>query len=112
MIYEWQLNTILILNVIRDHAGGNKELINGNTNDQLTVIGGDDRIDGLTVMIDTHGVDVQLGSLNIKCLRTPCHTTGHVCYYVNEGQDDVVFTGYIIEIYYIIACMIFNVSNH
>lgn len=83
-----------ISNVIRDHAGGNKELINSNTNDQLTVIGGDDRIDGLTVMIDTHGVDLQLGSLNIKCLRTPCHTTGHICYYVNEGQDGVVFTGY------------------
>lgn len=106
MIYECLLSTILIWNVIiRDHAGGNKELINSNTNDQLTVIGGDDRIDGLTVMIDTHGVDFQFGSLNIKCLRTPCHTTGHICYYVNQGQDDVVFTGYF---YFMIACMIYE----
>lgn len=90
---ECQFNTVLISNVIRDHAGGNKELINSNTNDQLTVIGGDDRIDGLTVMIDTHGIDLKLGTLNIKCLRTPCHTTGHVCYYINEGKDGVVFTG-------------------
>jgi len=59
----------------------------------LTVIGGDVRIDGLTVMIDKQGVDLQLGSLNIKCLRTPCHTTGHVCYYVSAGQEGVVFTG-------------------
>lgn len=118
MIYECQLSRILIWNVIRDHAGGNKELINSNTNDQLTVIGGDDRIDGLTVMIDTHGVDLQLGSLNIKCLRTPCHTTGHVCYYVNDGQDDVVFTGYFYYTIYesikpnpsSIKCIFFNID--
>lgn len=79
--------------LFRDHAGGNKELISGNTNGQLTVIGGDERIDGLTVMVDKHGTNLQLGSLNIKCLRTPCHTTGHVCYYVNSGQEGVVFTG-------------------
>ncbi|XP_025190731.1 hydroxyacylglutathione hydrolase, mitochondrial isoform X1 [Melanaphis sacchari] len=88
-----KLTTVLTTHHHWDHAGGNKELINSNTNDQLTVIGGDDRIDGLTIMIDTHGVDVQLGSLNIKCLCTPCHTTGHVCYYVNEEQNGVVFTG-------------------
>ena len=93
-----------MLLLIRDHAGGNEELINSNTNDQLTVIGGDNQIYGLTVMIDTHGVDVQLGSLNIKCLRTPCHTTGHICYYVNGGQDGVVFTGYF---NYMIACSIY-----
>lgn len=44
-------------------------------------------------MIDKPEVDFHLGSLNIKSLRTPCHTTGHVCYYVNAGQEGVVFTG-------------------
>lgn len=87
-----KLTTILTTHHHWDHAGGNQELIN-NANNKLTVIGGDDRIDGLTVMIDKHGVDFHLGSLNIKCLLTPCHTTGHVCYYVNEGQESVVFTG-------------------
>lgn len=93
--------------IIRDHAGGNKELIDGNTNDKLTVIGGDDRIDGLTVMIDKDGVDLHLGSLNIKCLRTPCHTTGHVCYYINAEQEGVVFTG---SYYFIFGkfCIHFN----
>jgi len=88
-----KLTTVLTTHHHWDHAGGNKELISSNTNDQLTVIGGDDRIDGLTIMIDKQGVDLQLGSLNIKCLRTPCHTTGHVCYYVSAGQEGVVFTG-------------------
>ena len=38
---------------------------------------------------------IQLGSLNITCLETPCHTTGHICYFV-ESEDKssrVVFTG-------------------
>lgn len=83
--------------IIRDHAGGNQELIN-NTSNKLIVIGGDDRIDGLTLKIDKHGFDYHLGSLNIKCLLTPCHTTGHVCYYIKE-KTGVVFTG---NFYYII----------
>ena len=37
----------------------------------------------------------QLGKLSVTCLATPCHTTGHICYYVtSEGAEDkVVFTG-------------------
>ena len=31
----------------------------------------------------------------MKCLFTPCHTTGHICYYItSEGEEDkAVFTG-------------------
>lgn len=38
----------------------------------------------------------QLGSLSVKCLFTPCHTTGHICYYVtkeNSTEPPAVFTG-------------------
>ena len=37
----------------------------------------------------------QLGSLTVNCLETPCHTSGHICYYVNseDKTDKVVFTG-------------------
>lgn len=80
--------------MLRDHAGGNRQLKDAEPKDKpFTVFGGDERIECLTVMIDKHGVDHQLGSLNIKCLRTPCHTTGHVCYYVSAGEEGVVFTG-------------------
>ena len=35
-----------------------------------------------------------LGSLNIRCLSTPCHTKGHICYLITSpGQTPVVFTG-------------------
>ena len=77
----------------RDHAGGNKkltELVKG-----LAVLGGDDRIDALTRKVG-HGDEVKVGSLEVKCLFTPCHTTGHICYYVTSASDGVppaVFTG-------------------
>jgi hypothetical protein len=38
---------------------------------------------------------LQLGSLLIQCLFTPCHTSGHICYFVRDkdATDPVVFTG-------------------
>ena len=37
----------------------------------------------------------QVGNLDVKCLHTPCHTTGHICYFVTgpSGQEPAVFTG-------------------
>uniref|UniRef100_A0A673MJR8 Hydroxyacylglutathione hydrolase, mitochondrial n=1 Tax=Sinocyclocheilus rhinocerous TaxID=307959 RepID=A0A673MJR8_9TELE len=38
----------------------------------------------------------QVGSLNVKCLFTPCHTSGHICYFVtkeNSTEPPAVFTG-------------------
>lgn len=38
----------------------------------------------------------QVGSLSVKCLSTPCHTSGHICYYVtkpNSSEPPAVFTG-------------------
>lgn len=64
------------------------ELVQG-----LKVFGGDDRIDALTQKV-VHGDELSLGSLAIKCLFTPCHTTGHICYYVTSGENQpAVFTG-------------------
>ena len=44
----------------------------------------------------------QLGKLSVKCLSTPCHTTGHICYYVTSGDgakpdEPAVFTGNILN---------------
>ena len=39
-------------------------------------------------------LQMKLGSLNIRCLSTPCHTKGHICYLITSpGQTPVVFTG-------------------
>ncbi|XP_059096873.1 hydroxyacylglutathione hydrolase, mitochondrial-like [Tigriopus californicus] len=85
------LTTFLTTHHHWDHAGGNKkmaELAQG-----LRVLGGDDRIDALTQKVG-HGDELTLGSLAIKCLFTPCHTTGHICYYVTSGENTpAVFTG-------------------
>ena len=98
----------------RDHAGGNENLVSMVSG--LTVCGNDDRIGALNkrvkhnesfkvcfslyrvltsnfTMIIEHLS--QLGGLTVNCLETPCHTSGHICYYVHseDKSDKVVFTG-------------------
>ncbi|KAG8651568.1 hypothetical protein MANES_07G141600v8 [Manihot esculenta] len=77
-----------------DHAGGNekmKQLVPG-----LQVYGGSfDNVKGCTHQLD-NGDKLQLGShVNILALHTPCHTKGHISYYVTgkDGEDPAVFTG-------------------
>ncbi len=77
----------------RDHAGGNAEMAKLVPN--LSVFGGDDRIDALTKKV-AHGDRLKVGGLDVECLFTPCHTQGHICYYVKpaaEGESPAVFTG-------------------
>jgi len=86
------LTTVLTTHHHWDHAGGNKDLLSQAAN--LSVLGGDTRIDGVTRMVKQGDKDT-LGRLDITCLTTPCHTTGHVCYYVTdeETKEKIVFTG-------------------
>ena len=63
----------------------------------LLVYGGDERIDCLTKKV-SHDDHLKIGSLGVKCLFTPCHTTGHICYYVTSktesgAESKAVFTG-------------------
>ena len=62
----------------------------------LLVYGGDDRIDCLTKKV-SHETTLSIGNLDVKCLYTPCHTSGHICYYVtskgDSENDKAVFTG-------------------
>lgn len=59
----------------------------------LEVCGGDDRIGALTRKVG-HGDELKIGQLNVQCLFTPCHTSGHICYLVESpGHDPAVFTG-------------------
>lgn len=72
-----------------DHSGGNKKYLE--LNPDLPVYGGDDRVEGLTKKVgqdDTFSV----GDIKVKVHFTPCHTTGHVLYQVEQGEG-VVFTG-------------------
>ena len=86
-----QLTTVLTTHHHWDHAGGNKDLLSKMSG--LVVYGGDDRIYGMTQKVG-HDYTFTIGSLSVRCLFTPCHTTGHICYFVEENdQEPVVFTG-------------------
>lgn len=90
------LKAILTTHHHYDHAHGNTDLL-GMFPD-LTVYGGDSRVQAMNNMV-AHSDKIKLGSLNIECLSTPCHTKGHICYYVTSDgadpseQERVVFTG-------------------
>lgn len=87
------LTTVLTTHHHWDHAGGNEELVK--LKPGLKVFGGDQRIPALTEKV-AHDTRLNIGRLNVQCLFTPCHTTGHICYFVappEEGEVKAVFTG-------------------
>lgn len=66
--------------------GGNKQLV---LEIPVPVYGGDDRMNALTNKI-SEGESFKIGNLNVECIFTPCHTSGHICYLV---EKKAVFTG-------------------
>lgn len=59
----------------------------------MVVYGGDERIGALTNLVKDDD-QFQIGKLNVKCLFTPCHTSGHICYYIEAPNGErAVFTG-------------------
>ncbi|XP_064406373.1 hydroxyacylglutathione hydrolase, mitochondrial-like [Halichondria panicea] len=86
------LSTVLTTHHHLDHAEGNEKLVSMVTG--LTVCGNDDRIGALNKTVK-HNDQFKVGSLTVTCLETPCHTKGHICYYVTSEDlsDKVVFTG-------------------
>ncbi|VEL21770.1 unnamed protein product [Protopolystoma xenopodis] len=86
----------------QDHAGGNEELARlwsatyEIPKEKFPIYGGDRRVQACNKMV-THDSTIEIGDgLLVKCLFTPCHTSGHICYHVTEiGGDarNAVFTG-------------------
>ncbi|CAM9627226.1 unnamed protein product, partial [Laminaria digitata] len=74
-----------------DHAGGNNSMaakIPG-----LEIVGGEkDRVQGCTNTV-RDGDTINVGSIAVKCMHTPGHTLGHICFYATEGEQKAVFTG-------------------
>uniref|UniRef100_A0A803VYX0 Hydroxyacylglutathione hydrolase, mitochondrial n=1 Tax=Ficedula albicollis TaxID=59894 RepID=A0A803VYX0_FICAL len=88
-----KLTTVLTTHHHWDHAGGNEKLVKMEPG--LHVYGGDSRVGALTQRV-SHLTALKVGSLSVKCLSTPCHTSGHICYYVtkpNSSEPPAVFTG-------------------
>lgn len=91
------LTTVLTTHHHWDHAGGNVKFVERFAklypDVKLAVYGGDDRIGALTNKV---GQDDELwvGKLHIRCLFTPGHTSGHICYLVKApNMKQCVFTG-------------------
>ncbi|XP_004490514.1 hydroxyacylglutathione hydrolase cytoplasmic [Cicer arietinum] len=92
--YGLTLKFVLTTHHHWDHAGGNdkiKELVPG-----IKVYGGSlDNVKGCTDAVE-NGDKVHLGAdITVLALHTPCHTKGHISYYVTgkEDEDPAVFTG-------------------
>lgn len=93
-----------------DHAGGNESVLKrvkvcfgfvcffmflilfSSLNKQVPVYGGDDSVNSLSHKV-TSKDSISLGALTVRVLETPCHTAGHVCYFVEAGGRRAVFTG-------------------
>ncbi|XP_062566489.1 LOW QUALITY PROTEIN: hydroxyacylglutathione hydrolase, mitochondrial-like [Saccostrea cucullata] len=88
------LTTILTTHHHWDHANGNDKLVKLVPGPKDHVCGGDERVPALNKKVG-HGDQFKVGNLDVKCLFTPCHTTGHICYFVTSptGEQPVVFTG-------------------
>jgi len=96
--------------------GGNEQIVK--LIPGLEVYGGDDRINAITKRV-THGDKFKIGSLDVTCLFTPCHTSGHICYYVKDSVDTgsgevarspVVFTGMYHSSWFILFVIFFLFS--
>ncbi|KAH1444277.1 hypothetical protein KXX13_005762 [Aspergillus fumigatus] len=73
-----------------DHAGGNNEMLKHFG--KLPVIGG--RNCQSVTQTPAHGETFKIGErISVKALHTPCHTQDSICYYMQDGDEKVVFTG-------------------
>ncbi|CAL8111090.1 unnamed protein product [Orchesella dallaii] len=94
------LSAILTTHHHWDHANGNAEMVSSYKsevpNATVEVYGGDDRIQALTKKIGQDDI-INVGSMTFQCLFTPCHTSGHICYFLTTQDSNIhkpaVFTG-------------------
>jgi len=75
-----------------DHADGNKEM--AARLPSVCVVGSDSRIPALTTQVG-HRDTVQVGPFTVTALATPCHTSGHLLYFIEATGDSapLLFTG-------------------
>ena len=64
-------------------SGGNHKLVQMVKG--LDVYGAESGIGGMNHRVK-HQEKFKVGSLTVTALSTPCHTSGHVCYYVENDH--------------------------
>ena len=91
---DLNLTHILITHHHWDHSSGTANLQSQFRDNLIKVVGFDERIEGLNYRV-THEQSISIGNLSVKCLFTPCHTRGHMSYFVSDKQNKkfALFTG-------------------
>ena len=86
--------TILTTHRHWDHAGGNNAMIalmkerSDSDNDTIRCYGGKlDNVEGCTNSVE-HEDEFVIGNLKIQCIHTPGHTNGHICYFVQDLNEE------------------------
>ncbi|KAF7714883.1 Hydroxyacylglutathione hydrolase [Penicillium ucsense] len=73
-----------------DHAGGNDDMLS--EFGKLPVIGGKECRS--VTKTPAHGEEFKIGDrITVRALHTPCHTQDSICYFMEDGDQRVVFTG-------------------
>eukprot|EP00741_Cyanophora_paradoxa_P001820 tig00000507_g1763.t1 len=88
-----RLTTLLTTHKHWDHAGGNEEMARAIPG--LRVVGGemeDTPIPACTLGVKEGDV-VTVGALRFRVLFTPCHTRGHVLYFLENCSPPALFSG-------------------
>ncbi|KFY39466.1 hypothetical protein V495_05926 [Pseudogymnoascus sp. VKM F-4514 (FW-929)] len=93
LVKSGEINLTAIVNTHhhRDHAGGNRKILSEYADKKLPVIGGKDS-DAVT-QTPAHNGGFSFGSIAVKALHTPCHTQDSICWFMQDGDQKVVFTG-------------------
>ncbi|EGD92251.1 hydroxyacylglutathione hydrolase [Trichophyton rubrum D6] len=91
-INDGKINLKAIINTHHhhDHAGGNEGILK--QFGKLSVIGGKDCAH--VTQTPGHGEKFKIGErITVTALHTPCHTQDSICYFAEDGNERVVFTG-------------------
>ena len=88
---QLKLTGILTTHKHWDHSGGNEILKKKYPN--IKVFGSSkDKILELTNPVK-HKDDISIENLQFTIFETPCHTDGHVIYYLQDENSPILFTG-------------------